>query len=98
MKVRRILDFETEDARAIIEIFESENPALHDYGLPREDWVRAIKLMKSFGFEKVLDMIDARAERLAERGDLKVCVRLRGLITAIHAMTEQELLPGDKIH
>ena len=52
MKVRRILDFEAEDARAIIEIFEAENPDLHDYGLRREDWVRAIKLMKSFGFEK----------------------------------------------
>jgi len=54
--------------------------------------------MNHFGIEHALDLIDERAERATERGDLKTARRWRDLITAIHAIERDERLPGDEMH
>src|SRR5262249_2679824 len=85
--------------RLIIESFENDEPSLHDYGLKRSaSWLRAVKFMKHFGSAEALRLIDSRAERAIERGDLATCERWRTLITAIHAVEEDELSLGDRLH
>lgn len=71
---------------------------VHDYGIPRQAWRRGAKFIQHFGPEQALDLIDQRAEHAADRGNYDSARRWRDLITAIHAIQEDEQLPGDKIH
>jgi hypothetical protein len=80
-----------------LELIEND-PGLHDYGIPRQAWLRGVKLMEHFGAEQALDLIDQRAERAADRGDYDTARRWRDLITAIHALQEDERLAGDNVH
>jgi len=97
MKRRKILDEVAGDFR--IKLESSENDlGLHDYGIPRQAWLRGVKFMQHFGAEQALEVIDQRAERAASRGDYDTARRWRELITAIHAMQEDEHLPGDNVH
>ena len=80
-----------------LEVIEGE-PAIRDYGIPRQAWIRGAKLMEAFGAERALVLIDERAERAADRGDYETARRWRSLITAIHAVQEEDRLPGDNIH
>ena len=93
MKIRKILD----EPNFLLEIIEAE-PTLHDYGLSRETWRRAVKFLKYYGEREALEMIDQRANRAASRRDFDTARRWRTLITAIHAMQEDEHLPGDNTH
>jgi hypothetical protein len=97
MKRRKILDEVVGDFRIKLESIENDL-GLHDYGIPRQAWLRGVKFMQHFGAEQALDIIDQRAERAASRGDYDTARRWRELITAIHAMQEDEHLPGDNVH
>jgi hypothetical protein len=97
MKTRRILDEPVGDFRIKLESIENDLD-VHDYGIPRQAWLRGVKFMQHFGAERALDIIDQRAERAASRGDYDTARRWRGLITAIHAVQEDEHLPGDNTH
>jgi hypothetical protein len=97
MKSRKILDDVVGGLRLTIEMYEGD-PTLHDYGIPRQSWIRGVKLMKHFGTERALELIDQRAERAADRGDYDTARRWRTLITAIHAIQEDEGLFGEKSH
>src|ERR1700692_3942230 len=97
MKITKLLDHRTGGFRILIESMEGET-ALHDYGIPRMSWLRGVKFLNHFGPEKALDLIDERAERAADRGDYETARRWRTLITAIHALTEEERLPGQETH
>jgi hypothetical protein len=97
MKIRKILDEVGGRARLKMEIFEGER-APHDYGISRMAWLRGAKLMKHHGPDKALELIDERAERAADRGDFETSRRWRSLITAIHAIEEDEPLAGDRVH
>lgn len=97
MKKTKILDEQIEGLIVRLETIESD-PSLHDYGLPRRTWRRGVKFMKHFGAEQALEVIDQRAERATERGDYETARRWRDLITAIHAIQEDERLPGDNVH
>jgi hypothetical protein len=54
--------------------------------------------MKNFGADQALGLIDQRAERAADRGDFDTARRWRTLITAIHAIQEDERIRGDSVH
>jgi hypothetical protein len=97
MTTKKLLDDLIGDLRIKLEIIEGD-PGLHDYGIPRQSWFRGVRLMKHFGAEQALELIDQRAERAADRGDYETARRWRTLITAIHAIQEDERLPGDNTH
>ena len=65
------------------------------YPLARNTWLRAIKLTKKHGTCKALQLIDERAWRAFNRGDDDTSRRWRDLIIAIHAMEQEELVPGE---
>ena len=92
MKTKKILDGRVGHVRLLLETYEAD-PADHDYGIPRLSWYRGVKFMKHFGAEKALEVIDQRAEQAADRGDFDTARRWRTLITAIHAVQEDECLP-----
>lgn len=98
MKSRKILDDTVGDFHLLLELYESDDSALHDYGIPRQSWIRGIQFMKHFGADRALEIIDERAIRAAERGDYETSRRWRTLIVAIHAVQEDEQLPGDNLH
>ncbi len=98
VKIKRILDFVEGDFRYVMETLEDDHPAVHDYGVPRRVWARAIKFMRHFGVDRALEIIDERAMRAGDRRDFETSRRWRELITAIHAMTEEERLPGENTH
>ena len=100
MKVRKILDKLIGEARVKLEIIEAgpEPGVVHDYGIPRMAWIRGLAFMKHFGAERALEVIDERANRAGDRRDFDSARRWRTLITAIHAMQEEEHLPGDNTH
>ena len=56
------------------------------------------KLMKHFGSDQALVLIDERAERAADRGNYEAARRWRDLITAIHALEADERSSGDSLH
>jgi hypothetical protein len=97
METRKILRDVAGDFVVVLEVMECD-PHLHDYGLSRQAWHRGLRLMRGFGAERALDLIDLRAERAADRGDYDTARRWRELITAIHAIQEDERLPGDRLH
>lgn len=66
--------------------------------LGKQTWYRALKLLLRYGHESALDLIDHRANRAADRGDYATSARWRRLITAIHAMIEDEPRSGERIH
>jgi hypothetical protein len=97
LRVKKILDDVIGDFRIKLEVIEG-GPGLHDYGIPRQSWLRGVRFMKHFGAERALELIDQRAEKEADRGDYGSSRRWRTLITAIHAVQEDELLLGEKRH
>lgn len=97
MKKSVVLDEVGEGYRVLIEKIEGDR-SLHDYGIPRQAWLRGVKFMQHFGAEQALDVIDQKAERAANRGDYDTARRWRDLIAAIHAIQEDERLPGDSVH
>jgi hypothetical protein len=97
MTVRKILDKFVGEFHVKLEMIESE-PGVHDYGIPHTAWIRGVRFMDHFGAERALELIDQRAERAADRRDYDSDRRWRDLIVAIHAMQEEEHLPGDKTH
>jgi len=96
MVVKKILDEGVGDFRLKMEVIEGQ-PGPHDYGIPRQSWIRGVRFMKHFGVERALDLVDERAERAAHRGDYETAKRWRTLITAIHAIQEDERLLGEKL-
>jgi hypothetical protein len=97
MKITKLLDERIGRFRILLESMEGD-ALLHDYGISRMAWIRGVKLMNHFGSAKALDLIDQRAERAADRGDYDTAARWRTLITAIHAIEEDERLLGDNVH
>jgi hypothetical protein len=98
MKSGKTLNAITGRVRATVEVIEGEPATIHDYGIPGQAWIRGVKLMKHFGSDKALDLIDQRAERAADRGNHKAARRWRDLITAIHAIETDERLLGENMH
>ncbi len=97
MKVRKILDEVIGSLHIKMEMIEGESQE-HDYGIPRQSWFRGVKLMKHFGAERALELIDQRAEKAADRKDFETARRWRALITAIHAIQENERVLGENSH
>jgi hypothetical protein len=97
MRVRKLLDEIIGRFRIKLELIEGDSTP-HDYGISRQAWIRGVKFMNLFGAEQALDLIDQRAERAADRGDYDTARRWRTLITAIHAVQEDERLRGDNVH
>ena len=93
-KDNKILDETVGDVRIELDILDPE-PGLPDYGILRQSWICAVKLVTRFGAEQALVVIDERAERAADRGDYETARRWRTLITAIHAIQEDERWPGE---
>ncbi len=96
-KVKEVLNEIVGDFRIKLESIE-EDLSVHDYDIPRQAWIRGVRFMQHFGAEQALEIIDQRAERAASRGDYETARRWRELITAIHAVQEDEHLPGDNVH
>jgi hypothetical protein len=97
MKSKKILDEVIGGVRLTLETCEGGS-WLHDYGIPRQSWIRGVKFMKHFGPDQALRIIDERAGRAADRGDYDTASRWRTLITAIHALQEDERLHGERSH
>jgi hypothetical protein len=94
---RKILDEVVGGLRIELEEIEGDRGP-RDYGIPRQSWIRGVRLMKHFGAERALELIDQRAERAADRRDYDTARRWRTLITAIHAIQEDEHLSGENTH
>jgi hypothetical protein len=98
MATKKILDEAIGNARVTLEVTENHSSGLHDYGIPSQSWRRGMRFMKHFGADRALELIDQRAERAAGRGDYETSRRWRTLITAIHALQEDERLAGESTH
>lgn len=98
VKIKKLLDVDEGDFHIVLETFEEDRPGLHDYGISRRAWVRAIEFIRHFGVEDALEVIDERVMRAGDRRDFETSRRWRDLIIAIHAMTEEERLPGENTH
>lgn len=97
MKIRRVLNIRGGNVRIVLEALEGD-PRFHDYGIPRSAWLRAVKFIEHFGVDHALEVIDERAFRAGDRRDFDTSRRWRELITAIHAMTEDERLFDENTH
>lgn len=98
MATKKILDEAIGNVRVTLKVMENHPSGLHDYGIPSQSWRRGMRFMKHFGADRALELIDQRAERAADRGDYDTARRWRTLITAIHAIQEDEHLPGQNTH
>jgi hypothetical protein len=98
VKIKKILDVDVGGFHVVMETFEEDRAGPHDYRISRRAWVRAIEFIRRFGVEGALEVIDERAMRAGDRRDFETSRRWRELITAIHAMTEEEQLPGENTH
>jgi hypothetical protein len=98
VKIKKLLDVDRRNFHIVLEALEEDCLGLHDYGIPRRAWIKAIKFIRHFGVEDALEVIDERAMRAGNRRDFETSRRWRELITAIHAMTEEERLPGENTH
>jgi hypothetical protein len=67
MKTKRLLDEVVGNFRVKLETIDA-NSGLRNYSIPRQAWIRGVRLLNHFGAEKALDVIDQRAERAADRG------------------------------
>lgn len=86
------------DAELTVEMIVNDESRLHDYGIRRSAWFRGLRIMNKYGAEEALERLDERANRCYERKDIPMCYRLRDLMVAIHAMTEDEVQPNDRVH
>ena len=55
-------------------------------------------MMRRYGPDLALELLDERANRCYERKDIPMCYRLRDLMVSIHSMTEEEVQPNDRVH
>jgi hypothetical protein len=97
MKTKMILDEVIDGMRVKLEVIE-DAAILHDYGISHQSWRRGAMLRGRFGTERALALIDQRAEQASDRNDHDTARRWRELITAIHALTEDERLIGQRDH
>lgn len=81
-----------------IEMIVDNASRLHDYGLRRSAWLRGVRLMRRFGSEEALGLMESRADSALARGDLAMCHRWRDLMVVVHAIEADEPLPTDRIH
>ncbi|NRP75118.1 hypothetical protein ILFOPFJJ_06041 [Ensifer psoraleae] len=86
------------DYELSVELVINDESRLHDYGIRRSAWFRGIRMMRRYGPDLALELLDERANRCYERKDIPMCYRLRDLMVAIHAMTEDEVQPNDRVH
>ena len=97
MRFRRSLDEQVGSLRITIEV-SAGAASLHNYGIPDQSWRRGARFINYFGLDRALEIVDQRAKRAADRGDYATAARWRTLITAMHAMTEEEALSADRRH
>lgn len=81
-----------------IETIVDNASRLHDYGIRRSAWHRAVRLMRRFGSDQALGLMESRAESALARGNLAMCHRWRDLMVVVHAIESDEPLPTDRIH
>jgi len=68
----------------------------HSYPMPARVWRRASRLIDRYGADQALEALDARAHAAVLRGDTPTAIRWRDLMAAIHAIINDEPLPGDR--
>lgn len=68
------------------------------YNLPPQAWRRGAQLIGRFGVEGALELLDARAEKLLQEGNIPAAIRWRNVMAAIHAVQEDERCPGEPNH
>lgn len=81
-----------------VEFVVDDSSRLHDYGFDHSKWHRGVKLMKHFGSDRALELMDLKAERAFRRGDVNMCRKWRDLMGVIHAVEADEPQPNDRIH
>jgi hypothetical protein len=62
----------------------------HVYPMPPRMWRRASRIMDRYGSDEALALLDTRAMRALERGDLGAAVRWRDVMAAIHAVINDD--------
>ena len=96
MKIRQLWQRTVGPYRVRLTEFHGE-PKAPEYPIARTTWARALRLREKFGSQQALEVIDARAWKAFQREDYATSRRWRDLIIAIHAIEEDELLPGERI-
>ncbi len=86
-----------EDLGVVVQLWES-TAKLRNPAIKKQTWLRACHFINLFGIEQALDIIDQRAERAADRKDWQTAARWRTLITAIHALEDDERFPAESSH
>jgi hypothetical protein len=71
---------------------------LHDYGFSSSTWRRGANLMRRFGSDRALELMDAKADRALAGGHLEMCHKWRDLMAVIHAIEYEEPQPIDRVH
>ncbi len=98
MKGKKILDYSVGNFRVEMTSIEfAGDPYIRNRMITRRAWRRAVRMLRNFGAEHALELIDARAEAAVDRGDIETAIRWRTLITAIHAIVEDERLFGESL-
>lgn len=67
-----------------------------DWAPPPSDWRRAVRLIERLGVEGSLNAMDQRAERALCNGRVAVAVRWRNLMVAVHMLSREERLHGER--
>ncbi len=80
----------------LIEMLASTAPkGPHVYPMPPRTWRRASRIIDRYGADTALEVLDARAEKAVERGDIPSAVRWRDVMAAIHAVINDTPLEGE---
>ncbi len=83
----------------VIQMLVSTSPkGPHVYPMPPRTWRRASRIIDRYGADAALELLDARAEKAFERGDIPSAVRWRDVMAAIHATINDTPLEGDSRH
>jgi hypothetical protein len=84
-------------ASYVIELIQGDNSP-HDYPFPGRTWRRGSRMIDRFGVDGALERLDERAERAAVRDDFLTAERWRDIMAVIHAIANEDPLPGDSYH
>jgi hypothetical protein len=69
---------------------ESTNAGPHHYGVSKTAWRAGAQILNKLSVDDALAVLDARAERSIERGDIEAARRWRDVMAVVHAIAADD--------
>lgn len=91
------MEYRVGNATARIELLPGNGTAA-EWGPSPRAWRRAARFVDALGADAALHVMDARAERALLAGRVATAVAWRELMVAVHRMSREERLDGERDH